>query len=103
MAESRLDRTIRELSGRGHAYGLSTPFTHSALAVIAAGGTMPPKDTHYLIKAGLVKQFEAKGPLHLSDDGELLLCSHKMRGDRLYIWAQDMIAKTQSIPRLVAA
>lgn len=103
MVPCPLERKIRELSGRGHAYGLSTPFTYSALSVIAAGGSMPAKDTHYLIKSGLVKQFETKGPLHLSDDGQTLVDCHTMRGDRLYLWAQDMIAQAKSVPKLIAA
>jgi hypothetical protein len=96
-----LDHTIRALSGRAHAHGLSTPFTHSALHVIEAGGKMPGNDVKYLLQAGLLET--KNGITGLSNDGTALLAAHRARGDNLYVWGREMAHAAQKAPRLVAA
>ena len=93
-----LTREIREISGRGHAVGMSTPFTHGALVLYEAGGHMNAKTEQHLIACDFVK---ASGGL--TQDGEKLLDLLTRRGSRAPLWADEMAAAARKAPRLVAA
>lgn len=90
--------TIRRLSGRGHAVGLDSPFTYSALLVYDAGGKLDAKTEKYMIQCDFLKADRT-----LTDDGKTLVELHTQRGDRPYLWSQDMVEKARSQPKLVMA
>lgn len=92
------NKTIRRLSGRGHAVGLDTPFLFSALLVYEAGGKLDKTTEKYMIQGDFLK---ANGSL--SDDGKKLVELHTRRGDRPYLWSQDMVEKAHKAPKLVIA
>jgi hypothetical protein len=96
------DKAIREISGRGHLMGLSTPFTHSALVLYAAGGRIQGKSEEYLLKLDFLKSVDGAKPV-LSETGQHLLDLHTRRGDRPAIWAEEMSAAARKQPHLVAA
>ncbi len=96
-AEQR-DAKIREISGRGHAVGLDTPFTFSALRVYDAGGKLDSTTEGYMVGCGFINKDRT-----LTEDGKLLVELHTQRGDRPYIWSQEMSQKAQNAPKLVAA
>lgn len=91
-----LDRQIRKLTYLAHLEGLSTPFALSAMVVYLKGGKLSAKDEEALKKAGLLDQCN-----NLTVNGMTLLTSCEQRGDRPYLWAQDIAAKAQKAPKLV--
>lgn len=90
------DRLIRMASYDAHQEGLSTPFAYSAMHVYAAGGAIGAKDENALKKAGLLN-----AKTELTEKGVLLLVAGQERGDRPFIWAEDIARKAGNAPRLV--
>lgn len=88
--------TIRDLSGRGHAVGLDSPFTFGALRVYNAGGKLDAKTEKYLIQCDFIDASR-----NLTEDGRQLLELHTLRGDKPYIWSDDMVRAAQKAPKLV--
>lgn len=95
------DQLIRSISGRGHLLGLSTPFTHSALHLYAAGGRLDAKTEKYMIQADFLTAGSTGRPA-LSQDGQALLSAHEKRGDRVFLWSTEMAAAARRQPRLAA-